>query len=60
MTIRQCINRWLNGEPEKRAYTDLLTQAILSRATGADSIYSGALEIAAGTVSRAFASAVPN
>ena len=61
MTIRQQINRWLNnGKPEKRAYTDLLTQAILSRATGADSIYSGALEIAAGTVSRAFASAVPS
>ena len=60
MTIRQQIHRWLNnGKPEKRAYTDLLTQAILSRATGADSIYSGALEIAAGTVSRAFASAGP-
>ena len=61
MTIRQRINCWLNnGKPEKRAYTDLLTQAILTRATGVDSVYSGALEIAAGTVSRAFASAVPS
>ncbi len=57
MTMRQRIASWLNGKPEKRAYTDLLTQAILARATGSDSIYSGALEIAAGTVSRSFASA---
>ena len=48
--IKERLNRWLNnGKPEKRAYTDLLTQAILSRATGVDSVYSGALEIAAGT-----------
>ena len=58
--IRKRIASWLNGKPEKRAFTDLLTQAILSRATGVESIYSGALEIAAGTVSRAFASAVPS
>lgn len=61
MTIRQRINCWLNhGKSEKRAYTDLLTQAILSRANSTDTIYSDALETAAGTVSRAFASAVPS
>ena len=58
--IKERINRWLNNGTEKRAgYTDLITQAILSRANSTDTIYSGALEIAAGTVSRAFASAVP-
>ena len=53
--IRRRIAAFLNGKPEKRAYTDLLTQAVLSRVTGVDS---GALEIAAGTYSRALASAV--
>ena len=49
------IRRWLTPNTENRAgYTDLLTNAILSQATGADSIYAGALEIAAGTFSRAF------
>ena len=55
------IRRWLAPNTENRAgYTDLLTNAILSQATGADSIYAGALEIAAGTFSRAFASAEPS
>lgn len=55
--IKQRLASMLNGNTEKRSYTDLLTQAILSRASGADTVYSGALEIAAGHVSRAFASA---
>ena len=55
------LTRLFKPPVETRAgYTDVLTQAILSQATGADSVYSGALEIAAGTVSRAFASARPS
>lgn len=54
------IRNWFSPKTEERAgYTDILTQAILSRANATDSVYSGALEIAAGTMSRAFASAVP-
>ena len=41
---------------KNRNYTDLLTQAILMQATG-EAALSGALEIAAGYVGRAFASA---
>ena len=58
--IKERINRWLNNGTEDRAgYTDILTQAILSRANATDSVYSGALEIAAGTFARAFASSSP-
>ena len=58
--IKERINRWLNNGAEKRAgYTDLITQTILPRTNSIDTIYSGALEIAAGTVSCAIASAVP-
>ena len=60
--IKDRINAWLNngnGVEDRAGYTDILTQAILSRANATDSVYSGALEIAAGTVSRAFASATP-
>ena len=41
---------------EQRNYTDLVTQAILMRATVEDA-YTGALEVASGFVGRAFASA---
>lgn len=59
MTIRQRISRWLNPPTEKRAgYTDVLTQAIIAQANLSGSIYSGAMEIAAGTYSRALSSAV--
>lgn len=59
--IRDRVNRWLNNGTEDRAgYTDILTQAILSRANATDSVYAGALEIAAGTISRSFAAAVPS
>ena len=51
------ILNWLKQRTENRAgFTDLITQAILSSAT-ADAIYPGALEVAAGTIARAFASA---
>lgn len=59
--IKERINAWLNNGTEDRAgYTDILTQAILSRANSTDSVYSGALEIAAGNMSRALAAAVAN
>lgn len=57
--IKERLRSWLAPETEDRAgYTDILTQAILSRANATDSVYSGALEIAAGNMSRALASAV--
>ena len=57
--IRERIARWISPQTENRAgYTDILTQAILSQATGMDSVYSGALEIAAGTFARSFASTI--
>ena len=61
--IKERINAWLNngnGVEDRAGYTDILTQAILSRANATDSVYSGALEIAAGNMSRALASAVPS
>lgn len=58
--IKQRLASLLNGKPEQRAYTDLLTQAILSRASGIDTVYSGALEIAAGFILRVFVSATPS
>ena len=51
------LKRALNPPVEQRGYTDILTQAILNTAVG-DSIYCGALEVAAGTFSRAMATAV--
>jgi len=54
------INRLLGKRTEDRSsYTDLITQAILLQATAEEAL-SGALEIAAGYVSRAFASATPH
>ena len=54
------IKRFLNPPAEQRAgYTDVLTQAIIAQASNGTSVYSGAMEIAAGTYSRALASAVP-
>ena len=45
------------GQPEQRNLTDAVTQAIVDAAAGTEAGVSGAQEIAAGTVSRAFASA---
>ncbi len=53
------LRRWLNPPTEKRAgYTDVLTQAIIAQANLGTALYSGAMEIAAGTYARALASAV--
>lgn len=50
--------RWPWDKPEKRGFTDAITQAIIANAANtAASAYLGALEIAAGQLSRAFASA---
>ena len=52
------IRAFLNPPTENRAgFTDFITQAILQRSADAGDAYAGALEIAAGTISRAFASA---
>ena len=57
--VFNALRRFLNPPTEKRAgYTDVLTQAIIAQANLSGSIYSGAMEIAAGTYARALASAV--
>ena len=50
------LNRLFKRNTEDRNFTDLLTQTILMQST-AEAAMTGALEIAAGAVSRAFASA---
>jgi len=52
------LQRMFDGgkQPEKRNYTDAITQAIIQQANGTAAGISGAQEIAAGQVSRAFAS----
>ena len=47
-----------NRKTENRNFTDLLTETILMQST-AEAAMTGALEIAAGAVSRAFAAATP-
>ena len=56
MDLKSRARRWL-GVEEHRNYTDAITQAIIEQASGEPAGSSGALEIAAGQVSRAFASA---
>lgn len=55
MNLRSRIADWI--APERRNYTDAVTQAIIERAGGTAAGASGAAEIAAGQVSRAFAAA---